>query len=540
MELLLRDSEVAELYVAGRLERKSSYSLFVGVMNQLAGLVGMDAIPRFYLPKDVLVEPMRHWQSRQWDPSTEQFFLTDEREGTQVPIMPEHFDLRELYFCHHTVDRGSTGCAALHFVLGEARALMGVQWGVFHDGWNATKHAAKKSQGGEPWRHVVRFAGVANFPFGPFRSGKWGIEKQGALTELVQTTDCHHPRFQSAVELQAALAPDPKLSPGGVHDLDAWWKRFSELPSCTHSGPCVKFSRWASIQDAWRFYRLEWHLLGYVLEHLASVAPAEETAEARTGHWELEVEEKSGQKKGLKQRVPKYVTVEVAESLDCFVLVNSAFLARYQHRASRITTIAKSLEDAMSNASGRWTDVYIQQVNELFWTPTAVGVVLHEGMTDERRVHMAKGMVDQGLHVLSENLIRDLPRYQALPGISVLLLHEDAEVRKYWLNAYLTQWVILEEWEREASLGLMDVELVLSDLHWRKQTLPRLLHLLVARDKLRENDVGADARYVLEACHVHLADEKGPEDLPGRVSTCPGRFDPGHVDSTRMSTRPAC
>ena len=91
-------------------------------------------------------------------------------------------------YLNHTIDRGSVGTAVLAVCSGpRGRLLWNVHWGVFHDGWNAVKKAAKDVAGEVIWKQVVRFSSISNLNFGPFRSGTWGSEKQDCLTNIVET-----------------------------------------------------------------------------------------------------------------------------------------------------------------------------------------------------------------------------------------------------------------------------------------------------------------------------------------------------------------
>lgn len=124
---------------------------------------------------------------------------------------------------------------------------------MFHDSRNATKAACKGYNGGIIWRHIVRFAAVANLGFGPYRSGAWGLEKQETLAHLASVKSPRDIEFMAAVDAQAELMGDGRSQGEGAPDYEAWFGFFSGLQSCVSADPVVKFARWGSLQDAWEY-----------------------------------------------------------------------------------------------------------------------------------------------------------------------------------------------------------------------------------------------------------------------------------------------
>ena len=128
------------------------------------------------------------------------------REGHEdAELIPTDFDVNKLCIINNMIDRCMVGGAGMnHFM---TLMCCGTRWGPLHDSWNAIKTSAKRAHKGRIWSALVRFSGVANLPFGPFRSTAWKSQLQEALRSLTETLSPTSPEFERAMERQQALQP---------------------------------------------------------------------------------------------------------------------------------------------------------------------------------------------------------------------------------------------------------------------------------------------------------------------------------------------
>ena len=122
------------------------------------------------------------------------------------------------------------------------------RFGKQHDSYNAVKAGAKSVDFGRVWRDVTKFAAVNNLPYGPYRSGSWGIQLQEVHAEVVQELSPDHPELLTAAHEQSEI---DYMRLGGPGDLQCWWTAFGTLQYCVKSQTVSKFSRWQSIEDCW-------------------------------------------------------------------------------------------------------------------------------------------------------------------------------------------------------------------------------------------------------------------------------------------------
>ena len=186
MELILRGQAISELYAVNKATRKAAHGHAVGLFAQLEDLLGPGLAVRCRVPDSVLLRPLAFGE-RYVRLASGVLVIVNRAVGSAQRVFPPGYDPTVHTYINHTVDRGSVGSAVLALCSGtQGRLLWNVHWGVFHDGWNAVKKAAKDVPGESLWKQVVRFSSISNLNFGPFRSGTWGSEKQEALVNIVE------------------------------------------------------------------------------------------------------------------------------------------------------------------------------------------------------------------------------------------------------------------------------------------------------------------------------------------------------------------
>lgn len=281
-EVLWRDEEVAELFVQDKLERKSAHSILRALFAQLQGVFGEGIVQRCRIPAHCHIWRLAAGEARVVDDSG--VSRVQKSDGTVSEVLPPDFRLQDVTTIMSVVDRGTVGRAALWFIGTHGRTAMGWKFGVCHDEWNALKNASKKCvvERSSLWTYLVKFSGIANINHGPYRSGRWGKEKQTTHAKLCNgLITKESARFLHAAEKQALLeGRDPATS------LELMWQRFGSLPSCVEAGPVLKFARWMSINDTWKFLRGEIWLLKLVLEFLREDLTAQPQQLETTAAWD--------------------------------------------------------------------------------------------------------------------------------------------------------------------------------------------------------------------------------------------------------------
>ena len=271
---LWRDTHVSALFLESRLERRHTHRLLQTLCAQVEHYVPTP-VSRSVLDLDKnAIMPVASGEKRVVLPSGRAVVVTRASKLVR-PAVCTLFNVTDYLFVSHTVDRGPTNVAALHFMMSRP-CLWSVFWGPHHDIWNAVKTAAK----GVPawWQEVVRFAAICNLNYGPFRTGAWGRWKQNGLKEVVALVGPNHPRFRELALKQMILWGHVDTSDEGFQHVFNW---FSRLPSANLAGPILKFSRWRSIIDSWDWYEPEVWLLKFLLEELRPEAAIDALAHGR-------------------------------------------------------------------------------------------------------------------------------------------------------------------------------------------------------------------------------------------------------------------
>ena len=170
-----RDQAVAELFIADRLDRISSWATLKVLLKQVDDLGIRNAWSRSSLASDVVVRrlvPPTEFRVEGDGPAVASVVENGSRVCRQ--IIPRGFDVRSQLMITHVIDRGSSGAAPLYYACGAVGKCWCIRNGIQHDLCNAAKTAGKKHNGAMIWKSVIKFSSVQNLPYGPFRSGAWG------------------------------------------------------------------------------------------------------------------------------------------------------------------------------------------------------------------------------------------------------------------------------------------------------------------------------------------------------------------------------
>ena len=146
--------------------------------------------------------------------------------------------------------------------------------------------------------------------------------------------------------------------------------------------------------------------------------------------------------------------------------------------------------------------------------PPKLFAICSHDIPEPRKANNAKLVAAFTLNVITENYMRDAPRYLQPLGNTVLCLHEDVATSRSGYARLLCDIAALRAAETAAANGDGEAAVLLQDLPWRQQTPVRLL-FLVADDEHARGVPMVWTQWMLVAFHTRLGDEKCPEDLHG-------------------------
>ena len=322
------------------------------VLKQIRELVG-EGVARIVCPEDIFLDPCETGTARRVVvdglPTIE-----DEARGVSQTVLPrEYLDItffkKKILIVVHTVDRSPTNVATLNFMMFSRRFFFVVVWGILHDIWNSLKTAGKRkvtfsaaTVNGKKvtvtiWSSVIKFSSVCNINYGPFRSSVWGKSKQGACKRIEDTKTETDPSFQESAREQASLLGHEE--PTTLDEFRPYFRSMVNLKSATEAGFVCKFSRWCSVPECWEYHRPEWFLSRPVLREMSGKSDellADIQASATAQHDSELAAKLTDNKRGLLQRAPGYVNMEVATHLEIFTCVSKPLTKFHSYRASQV------------------------------------------------------------------------------------------------------------------------------------------------------------------------------------------------------------
>lgn len=135
-----------------------------------------------------------------------------------------------------------------------------------------------------------------------------------------------------------------------------------------------------------------------------------------------------GRSSSRKQKTPGYITVDLCDFLEVFCLSTASFRRLYKETSSLVKSQKDSLNRQVSNVRGAWRNVYGEQVATSMSNPVNVqsrcGVNVAPGRA-ARNAHVLAGLT---LHLLSEQVLRDVGRYVQWSGSFAPMSSEDADI----------------------------------------------------------------------------------------------------------------
>ena len=227
-----------------KLERKSSFNLFQGLVAQVDTTLGIDSLASSTIPDSLLIDPASGQQTIVIDFDSGNDPQLEDLLGDSTCVLPPEWKWTAVLSVIHLLDRGSVGRGTVRFGSTAGRLNWVFAWGQNHDEWNAVRVPATTIQSGRIWKSVVKFSGIANIPAGPYRSGAWGQQRREIHGKQVQgLLSKDHPEFIESAQKQF------ELDARAYYDewLDDYSPRFCSL-RCVHlAPPIIKLARWGSI-----------------------------------------------------------------------------------------------------------------------------------------------------------------------------------------------------------------------------------------------------------------------------------------------------
>ena len=196
------DREAFEYWVEEKLEREAAHQTLQAVVAAMESVFPLP-LTRGQCPRDLRIFAAGRDGTWIVDDHGRPILRTNSTDDT-VLVLPEKFSSGDAFICNHTVDRCSTGLAGLNYMFFE-KMMWAVHYGLFHDLWNSIRTAAKLVHGGIVWKWIVKFATVANFNHGPYRTGQWRRLKTEQHRRYVDTKSWESADVQQLCRNQAKM-----------------------------------------------------------------------------------------------------------------------------------------------------------------------------------------------------------------------------------------------------------------------------------------------------------------------------------------------
>ena len=392
--------------------------------------------------------------------------------------------------------------------------MYAINYGVLHDGWNAVRHACKKTQQGLVWKAVVKFSAVCNLGFKPIRSGVWRKKMQEHLTVMSNRLTPDSEEFQQCALDQHDL--DPKRFRSSSCDFQRYHEYFCRLPACVDGGaPVLKYMRWFSIDDCWSFYKPQWCLLKPVLKDMAKDAVEAEALAGNhsTSLWETEITDKlKDASKSLLDKAHGYCTLEVGVFMEIYTVATHRLRTVTVARVTDIKTPANHLHDLVVTQEGAYQNIFRETLQYALYTPANLEVICPRDSAAQADRN-AQLLADLTLSLLSEWGVRFFSTYFSYPNLVASILWYD-EQPECFRDEIASDWRLSRKLEMVGQV-YPDAQVVLDDIIFFEQEGTRLLLATAEDDRARntcENTI-----YVAQGLVHRFGDEKPPEDMHQHV-----------------------
>ena len=303
---------------------------------------------------------------------------------------------------------------------------------------------------------------------------------------------------------------------GKVLSTDAEYEELfryaSKLPSCCEAGPVLKFARWLSVNQCWKYYRSEVFFLRDVLLENSTGLANELAQQETTAMFDADlVGTVASSKQGLLARTPGYLTEELVNHMDMFLLATGKLESEYKFRTTQLKSLVDGVEFGIYLAKGGYQDEFTGAVALTFEDSVALRRC---GCSPDkpRGVQNATDLFSFTVQLLTERAIRSMPGILQYPQLAILLLRDDSTERRVARNRLRADFYDLLAREREVAEGLdLECKLVSDDITWCEQDIVRLFFNVV--DSEHHLDDAPQSTHLARAMRVRFCDEKGPEDV---------------------------
>jgi len=257
------DSEEVLTYVetGARLERKVALAEMCTVEHVLNTGFGGCSLTDTKPWEGDCIRPLRAGEVRRQIPG-EQGYIIESAAGSLIEETPEEH-VADQGTQVHVTDQGSTGAAALFYLIYCLGYVMQVFPDPNHRVWNDVKGAAQHCKS-FLWRTIVQFVHVFNLNYGPFGKGNHFDEKKQFWEDWKANADIDDPFFRKYAKW---IAQDMRLpEPSSVAEFEQLLAQVKKIKCCDDKGPLVKLMRWFSWWASARWYDGELVVLKMILE----------------------------------------------------------------------------------------------------------------------------------------------------------------------------------------------------------------------------------------------------------------------------------
>ena len=498
---VIDDVEASAAWAANKLERKSSWLELRAICRFMDNLMSGDWLSKMKLPTELNAVSSRCPSPTHWVEG--QGFVVDCPDGTVRPVIPAEWDANSVFVWGQLVDRCAVTVSWVSFLMDDPMdLLMGVAWGISHDGWNAVRNAAKGISSGSLWKSIVRLSAIGNFPHGPYRSGSWGKLLQETHARLVPILEANPKRFDDAVSRQMQLEPQRKMT------RTQWWLYFCSLPLCCGNAPTIlKFSRWYSANQQWQDLRPQFWLVHLVFEEVALDVDAAASLGDATSLWDSDGTATA--KGGRVVTTVTYFTWELCRALDAYVLGSSELSTSHRMRTKSHLSLADHCEDIQDRAQGGWADEAQRCLDKALCSPdrNMLECAVPPSPYGDVKSHEADRLYQFTVGCISGWMARTIPLSSSLPESAAVCLVAGSELA--CIEMLSAQCSALHALEKLAKKSEFAAEL-LQDVFFVRQPLNRLILFSAAAEEPQKK--WANTRSLVQRAVSRLPDEQIPEN----------------------------
>ena len=177
----------------------------------------------------------------------------------------------------------------------------------------------------------------------------------------------------------------------------------------------------------------------------AAAAAEEQPSRVGTAGWDAEAP-KADEKMGLLQRIPGYITREVADDMDVFCHVTEPCRSSSAAELVDHKTCADTIKVLLHESMGHSLDVAVDTLKTLRNT-VGLTTLIGADVPDERCAQNTKHLWQMSNHCATELALRAWASANQFPTSSVQVLTKDAADRMAAVQTFAGHWDAMQQWE---------------------------------------------------------------------------------------------